>query len=105
MKPVEHYAGVLRDRAEELKGRLTRIERDLDAPVPTDWDDQAIEREDDQVQEGLGAAGYSELLAVEAALKRVATGDFGICVACGSEISEERLDAVPYAPRCRNCAR
>lgn len=105
MKPVEHYERVLRRRRDELQARLRVIESDLDQPVPADWDDQAIEREDDEVMEGIGVAGLNEIRAIEAALKRVADGSYGICVACGEEIAEERLDAVPYAPRCRNCAR
>ncbi|HEU0222956.1 MAG TPA: TraR/DksA family transcriptional regulator [Paracoccaceae bacterium] len=105
MKSVEHYAERLRARRNELQRRLVAIEQDLDAPVPNDWDDQAIEREGNEVMEGIGAAGLAEIRAIEAALKRVEDGTFGICVACGDPISEERLDAVPYAPRCRNCAR
>jgi RNA polymerase-binding transcription factor DksA len=105
MKSVEHYAKRLRDRREELSGRLRSIEHELDEPVPTDWDDQAIEREDDQVMEGIGSVGLAELRAIDAALKRVELGTYGICVNCGDPIEEERLDAVPHAPRCRNCAR
>jgi RNA polymerase-binding transcription factor DksA len=31
-------------------------------------------------------------------------GEYGICVACGDPISEERLDVLPHTPKCRNCA-
>jgi RNA polymerase-binding transcription factor DksA len=41
---------------------------------------------------------------IEAALGRIAHGDYGICVACGNPISEERLDVLPQTPKCRNCA-
>ena len=39
----------------------------------------------------------------EAALERLEQGEFGICTACGNAISDERLNAVPYAALCRNC--
>ena len=39
-----------------------------------------------------------------AALKRVKAGEFGVCVQCGDDISPQRLDAVPHAPLCRDCA-
>lgn len=105
MTDVEHYAGRLRARRAELLGRLEGIETDLDAPVPADWDDLAIEREDDEVLERMGTAGLAELRAIDAALARVAAGTFGTCVNCGDPIAAERLDAVPHAPRCRACAR
>ena len=41
---------------------------------------------------------------IDQALKRIEDGTYGICVSCGEEISEERLDVVPHAPRCRHCA-
>jgi RNA polymerase-binding transcription factor DksA len=45
-----------------------------------------------------------ELQQVEAALRRLAAGRYATCAVCGEEIEPERLDAVPYADRCRSCA-
>lgn len=44
-----------------------------------------------------------ELRAVEAALERIAVGQFGLCVDCGDAISIERLQAYPTAERCIRC--
>ncbi|MHA1127489.1 MAG: TraR/DksA C4-type zinc finger protein, partial [Alphaproteobacteria bacterium] len=30
--------------------------------------------------------------------------EYGVCVACGEDISEERLDVLPDTPKCRKCA-
>jgi DnaK suppressor protein len=38
-----------------------------------------------------------------AALKRIEKKKYGICEDCESEISESRLDAVPYARLCTSC--
>lgn len=46
-----------------------------------------------------------ELRDVEAALKRIAVGTYGVCVSCGEPISHERLDAYPTAKRCFFCQR
>ena len=54
--------------------------------------------------EDLGAAGLQEIRMIEAALDRIAKGTYGICVSCGDPIARSRLDVVPHAPRCRNCA-
>jgi RNA polymerase-binding transcription factor len=42
---------------------------------------------------------------VEAALERIDAGTFGVCGECGCKISRKRLEAIPYAPWCIDCAR
>jgi DnaK suppressor protein len=42
---------------------------------------------------------------VDEALARLTAGTFGRCVECGQPISEERLEAIPYAACCIDCAR
>jgi DnaK suppressor protein len=37
---------------------------------------------------------------IETALRRIEDGTYGMCVACGRPIDEERLLAVPYATLC-----
>jgi len=41
---------------------------------------------------------------ITAALERMERGDFGRCQACRSRIPAERLEAVPYARYCVDCA-
>jgi DnaK suppressor protein len=43
------------------------------------------------------------LAKIDDALDRLAAGDFGSCVDCGAEIPAARLEAVPFASRCRSC--
>jgi DnaK suppressor protein len=45
----------------------------------------------------------TQLRKVEAALERIATGDFGICAACGGAIGLKRLQALPWANNCIEC--
>jgi DnaK suppressor protein len=40
---------------------------------------------------------------VDAALRRVADGDFGVCLHCEVDISAKRLAAVPWAAFCIRC--
>ena len=40
---------------------------------------------------------------IDAALKRLEQGGHGDCVECGEKISIERLTALPFALRCREC--
>ena len=49
--------------------------------------------------------GKDEMLdQIDDALERIAEGTFGICEACETKIPRPRLDAIPYASRCVECA-
>jgi RNA polymerase-binding protein DksA len=43
------------------------------------------------------------LRAIDNALRRITQDRFGVCEACGSAISRARLEALPWAPLCREC--
>lgn len=104
MKTPEEWRKRLVARMRELDERLAGIEEELDEPADRDLEEQAIEREDDEVLESLGKAGQKELGQIRAALARIDAGTFGICVVCGEPIAEERLNVVPYATKCQRCA-
>ncbi len=104
MNTTEQQLARLTARLAELKARLTGIEETLESHTTRDWEDLATEREGDEVLEGLGLSGQAEIRMIEAALRRIDVGDYGVCARCGAEISPERLDAVPYAPMCTACA-
>jgi RNA polymerase-binding transcription factor len=89
----------------ELEGRLTHIARDLDQPADRDWDEQAIEIEDDEALEHQGALVTREIASVQRALGRIKDGTYGQCVRCGNDIAPDRLDARPEAALCIDCAR
>jgi RNA polymerase-binding transcription factor DksA len=95
----------LLNRLAELDGRLHDIEAELDTHQSKDWGELAVEREEDEVLEGMGISGLAEVKQINAALARIEDGSYGYCVRCGEEISEERLDVVPATPFCRICAR
>ena len=99
---VEIHAKQLRARLDYLNARLHRIDEALDEPV--EIGEQAVEREDEEVLEDLGASGLQEIRMIEAALDRIRQGTYGVCAVCGEPIPEERLDAVPQAATCRDCA-
>lgn len=104
MLDLTYFEQMLRSHRKELQQRLEGIEHELDKPVDPDATERATEREDDEVLEGVGQMGIDEIRGIDAALKRIEDGTFGVCVSCGEDISEERLKAVPYAVKCRNCA-
>jgi len=104
VKDVNQFETRLRKRLRDLNTRLSGVEAELDQPADADFEERATEREGDEVLESLGNAGLLEIRMIQAALGRIADGTFGECVACGEPISEERMNAVPHAARCRRCA-
>jgi len=94
----------IKDRKLELIARVTHVDQELAAHGSPDWEDNAIEHEEDETLEALGNAAKKEIMMLDAALKRIDAGEYGLCVACGNDISEERLDLLPATPFCRNCA-
>jgi RNA polymerase-binding protein DksA len=89
----------------ELEARKARIVEDLSEPLNPDWDEQAIEKEDDASLEGQGALVEREIASVKRALARIQDGTYGECVRCGNDIAPARLEARPEAALCIDCAR
>ena len=104
MSDLKRYKSVIFARLAELDVRIHDVDRELGEPKSADLNDQSIDLEDDEVLEGLGIAAQKEIGLLKLALARIEDGSFGICKMCGEQISEARLDAVPYAPLCKNCA-
>jgi DnaK suppressor protein len=40
---------------------------------------------------------------IEAALRRIEAGTFGLCQSCGKPVNPERLEALPWATDCIDC--
>ncbi len=103
MIDFEHYKKILVKRRQELVKRLENIEDLLDDPKTKDVEDWAAETEGDEVLQIQGSSGLVEIKSIDAALKRIELGNYGVCPICGNEISSQRLNAVPHASQCINC--
>ncbi|PKA43309.1 TraR/DksA family transcriptional regulator (plasmid) [Rhizobium sullae] len=99
----EKFEKILRGRLQDLNRRLHLVDSDLGRRKDADDEDRAVELENNDVLEGFGRAGQEEVRAIHAALQRLESGTFGICVECGAPISEARLEAVPFAVKCQSC--
>jgi RNA polymerase-binding transcription factor len=53
---------------------------------------------------GLLAGAREEMAALDRATSRLAAGTYGRCVNCGSAIPDPRLEALPGAETCLDCA-
>jgi RNA polymerase-binding protein DksA len=67
--------------------------------------DTATETYDRELDYTLEENSEQILAEIDAALKRIEEGTYGICTNRGEQISEERLEALPWATLCIDCAR
>ncbi len=54
--------------------------------------------------DGLHRAAVRRLAEIDTAIARVQAGQYGICSRCGRRIAAGRLDVMPAASRCVECA-
>lgn len=104
MTSLKQRKAQLEGRLQELESRLQSIDTELEDHNNPDVEDHATEVESDEVLERIGIAAQQEIRMIEAALERVADGSYGICARCGEDITEQRLDVLPYTPICKDCA-
>ena len=82
--------GLYRARSFRLE-QVAGLERELaDAPY-------------ESVTRALHQAAIIALADIDAALDRMARGDYGLCVTCGRPIPEERLEVLPMSAQCMTC--
>ena len=91
-------------RLDELLARVGHIGADLLAPSSADAEEAAIEAEADEPLLGQSALLELEIGQVRAALARLESGEYGVCVVCGEDIAPARLEAIPEATHCIDCA-
>lgn len=107
MLDINAYKSRLQDMRSELSKRITDIEKDLhhqEEAVEKDFAEQATQSENDEVLTSLDDEAKSTLIRVNSALLRIQNGEYGLCEECGKEINEKRLEVVPYANLCIDCA-
>jgi DnaK suppressor protein len=96
----------LTERYAEIRNRLERITRDVrhaGKPLDPDFEEQAVERENDEVLAALDKSIRAEMAQIEKTLARLDRGQYQICEVCGNSIGPKRLEALPYATRCVVC--
>jgi RNA polymerase-binding protein DksA len=108
-----------RDRLVELRARLrgdvdqmansalkkTRSESNGDlSSMPIHMADIGSDNFEQEFTLSLMENEEGTLDAIESALERIGSGNFGSCEECGTKIPKARLNAIPYAPFCVKCA-
>jgi DnaK suppressor protein len=87
-----------------LAGDMSML-RDQNDQTGGDEIDAAIATEQAELRSQLASFESRELAQIEAALDKIKRGRYGRCESCDKPIAPMRLNALPYATECINCAR
>lgn len=101
---LEQQRQQLLQQQSELEERVAAIRRDLSGEHSRDSEEQAQERENDDVLNGLLEEAQGQLNRIAAALRKIDEGSYGRCEECGEPIDPRRLESVPDASLCIDCA-
>jgi DnaK suppressor protein len=97
---------MLEARQQELS-RVVNLSQQHGRSVVEDYPQDAAERASIFASKEFFFANSTQgqrlLKMVSEALERIEDGSYGECVACASEISPKRLEAVPWARYCLQC--
>jgi DnaK suppressor protein len=93
----------LAEHLTELEARAEHLMADLTEAMSADFEEQAIEAEDDEMLLAQETLVAHKITAILAAIKRVDEGTYGICTTCGGKIASARLEAMPEAIQCISC--
>jgi len=80
-----------------------RAEREGNKDEGMDTYDLASEERDREINFILSDRERVKIKQIDDALDRLDEGTYGVCEACGLEIAEERLQAMPFTRLCRDC--
>jgi DnaK suppressor protein len=109
----ERYAGLRRileerrrEMVNEVQGKIRDVRSEGAGAVPHGVLDAAETSEadiQDDIEFALIQMKAETLSKIDEALARLEDGTYGNCFECGEEISQQRLRALPFAVRCKDC--
>lgn len=91
----------------EIIGSLTENNSDsrkiLEENSARDSIDEASDAVDLKMLQSISEKDVNRLNLINAALARIEVGKYGLCMKCGKQIPEPRLEYIPYAVLCVEC--
>lgn len=105
-RKAKTYREQLLKRREGLVGVVQSAEaysRERDAEATQDPADMAANAYTKELLMSMSTNDRQLLESIDAALYRIAEGEYGYCDNCGQAIQEKRLDALPWAHHCVRC--
>ena len=103
---LKHFQSLLENICAKIVGDVEKAhhnKKSNEVEQMADISDDAARSYDKKLQGDLEEQEWVKLKQVEAALKKVEDGEYGICEQCEQEILETRLEIMPYTEFCIQC--
>jgi len=100
---------ILEERRREIVSAVKEKMRDVRSEAPqtahgvVDAGETSEADFQDDIEFALIQMKTETLSKIDEALRRLEDGHYGYCFECGEEIAEQRLRALPFAVRCKDC--
>ena len=88
---------------DEIAGSLRHVQNETRDLHTSDILDRGERVREEDVEHAVLGIKTETVLRMDEALQRLGAGAYGLCSECGQEISDQRLLALPFAIRCRDC--
>ena len=105
-KDVDAIKKKLLARRDEIVHKLSEFRnesKEVETDIAQDLADKAESSYTKEFLLSLSDSERSQLLQIDAALKRIEKGDYGTCQVCQKEIGKKRIAALPWTPLCIEC--
>jgi DnaK suppressor protein len=113
---IDHFRSALLDERERVERALANLREDHPGSLDEEVEEVAATSDNHLAETASATLGREidytleensgEVLhQIEAALRRIDEGTYGICTNCGTQIPSERLEAYPWASLCIDCKR
>jgi DnaK suppressor protein len=105
-RELEKYRRVLEQKKTVLSDELAKArsaEEETNEESTQDIADKAVSSYTREFLYSLTDGERTVLLQIDDALGRIDDGTYGLCLNCGTTLSEKRLAAVPWTPHCVDC--
>ena len=103
---LKHFQALLENIRTKIIGDVEKAhhnKKSNEVEQMADISDDAARSYSKKLQGDLEEQEWVKLKQVEAALKKVEDGEYGICEQCEQEILETRLEIMPYTEFCIQC--
>lgn len=113
---LAHFKKLLIDEKKEVEAELKSMDEHGPNGSLLEWTDELssydnhpgdIASETFEMEKHMALNTQEEKLLrdIDDCLHKIEDGAYGICETCGKEINSDRLEAIPYAKECINCAK
>lgn len=103
---LEHFKNLLLEEREEAKENAEQTQESIEDQRDSDTDDissvdhhpgdQGSDEQEKETDHILRERSRQKIDEIDAALKRIENGTYGVCEDTGKKIQKERLEAMPY---------